>query len=521
MDNVQLNFFGNENNVDRFVYEIFKIWSRSEFALVDNELYTYSTNSPGILSIHPLNPNASYTFEMNGTTLISELETSWNTAHEIPEEWSFSHDIFQPIMTNIEGSNSWKLPSIPFPAFILNVSKNAADIETTLAGCNFVLDIALTFSGVGSLTKLSMIPSKFRLFKATIATVEIGSSLADLLMNHSDMCVGQEELCKKWKVLTFSLQLFSLTGDVLIRNSIKKYTRDYLDELYKTGNDIPTNTKNQLTLIAEESILETLKKRLQDAGISDMSIVNQLDNWNNGTLNKLYQITADPNYVGLLNEFVSDVSLLDKFRLVEETWWAKYPMAGLCKRTGSTVPTQFKKYIGDIEVTPTVGGKLNLRDAEVLDHLSSQYIGKLFDDEMAYQIKNSWISGDFTNFPPNIADYLKDLHLKNYKLVIEPQVSILDENPKPDLLFFGSKKVGSITKTDVIYLEVKYLSDVPFTNPQKAILNNLPATVIEKNSNELRDNVTNEILVLQGQSFVINEAHKLTVNKNTFQMEIQ
>ncbi len=320
------------------------------------------------------------------------------------------------------------------------------------------------------------------------------------------------------------MQLFSLTGDVLIRNSIKKYTRDYLDELYKTGNDIPTNIKDQLTLIAEESILETLKKRLQDAGISDLSIVNQLDSWNNGTLNRLYQITTDPNYVGILNEFVSDVSLLDKFRLVEETWWAKYPMAGMCKRTASTIPTQFKKYIGEIEVT-SLGQKLKLKTVS-LEETSASYIGKLFDEVVEAKVIDAWKTNNFSEFPSSVSTQLTSLKSQGYELAVEAQVTINGKNPVPDYLLIKGElnpltNVVTYDVNNVKYIDCKYLWDSPFSANQLEIVNDVSnsGSALTTAQTGIK-NVQNVQIVAPNTVVKITSVEKLTVNQQ-LQMVIQ
>ena len=80
--------------------------------------------------------------------------------------------------------------------------------------------------------------------------------------------------------------------------------------------------------------------------------------------------------------------------------------------------------------------------------------------------------------------------------------------------------MGAITKKDVVYIEIKYIEDVGYTPHQKAIVDNLPSTVIKKDFKPLYDN-NNVELVGKNTEFIINEVKKLTVDKSTLEMKIQ
>ncbi|MCH2236134.1 MAG: fibronectin type III domain-containing protein [Crocinitomicaceae bacterium] len=268
------------------------------------------------------------------------------------------------------------------------------------------------------------------------------------------------------------------------------------------------------------NLLLQTKTLLRQNGLTDVSSLNKLDNWNTNTLSKFNEIIQDPIYAGIINEFRLNSSLFDYFKLIEETWWAKYPLAGLSKRTGNTIPEKFKNYIGEIEITTTGTSKLKLK-ATNLEESTPQYIGKLFDDVVTQKVTESWTTGNFDDFPVEISEYLADLKNKGYKLVVEPHVSINSKNPKPDLLFFGSKEIAGVTISDVKYLEIKYLDDVGYTSAQKEITNNLPAVVTEKNGQVILDRIGGDEVVSPGQAFTINDVKKFTVNKSTIDLELK
>ncbi|MCD4668612.1 MAG: hypothetical protein K8R44_08545 [Sulfurimonas sp.] len=89
------------------------------------------------------------------------------------------------------------------------------------------------------------------------------------------------------------------------------------------------------------------------------------------------------------------------------------------------------------------------------------------------------------------------LYDDGYKLVItEPKLSVTSKNFEPDILFFGEERIGTTIKSDVQYLEVKYLEDVPF-NPggqrtvYNTVQNNGSANVTKANPDKIIRDVLN------------------------------
>lgn len=73
---------------------------------------------------------------------------------------------------------------------------------------------------------------------------------------------------------------------------------------------------------------------------------------------------------------------------------------------------------------------------------------------------------------------------------------------------------------DFKYLEIKYLDDVPYTDHQKGITQNIPASVSEKYGNPIYDIFGTEI-VPNGGIFTIQEVKRITVNTNSLAMELK
>ena len=87
--------------------------------------------------------------------------------------------------------------------------------------------------------------------------------------------------------------------------------------------------------------------------------------------------------------------------------------------------------------------------------LSNNSSEKWFDDAITQNIRSSWISGDFSQFPSVIQNHLTNLKSQDYKLVVEPQVTVLGKNPKTDFLLIKTDNIAGITTYDVKYLEIK------------------------------------------------------------------
>ncbi|MDO6490969.1 MULTISPECIES: hypothetical protein [unclassified Cellulophaga] len=532
-----------------------KIESLEELITGSSEIYsrTFMYNSS--------NGNISISEEAETIQAIAgNNEYAWYTVTGVKTLNQFETSPLSPIMIDF---NEGELKVIEMALYNNGFSKNSIAIIPSIF-LKFSYDkirndiieknIYLSLNGITIITGAPVIVSGASYAVRLYALAEVAGAIGDITVNSTELGTNNPNLKNATNIYNNIMAVIGVKN--LLKNGIKaipKKLPTQIKEALKKNNSIralvlkahldwQAATRNLDGLLPTEKqiilkqgqvwrkllnignssseLLIKAKNTLRAAGIIDPKILSKLDDWKPSTLTKFDDLVKNPNYTGLLDEFKLNTDLFDKFKLVEETWWSKYSMAGISKRSGSTVPTQFKKYIGDIEVSPVGGGKLKLRDAkyETLDNLSPQYIGKLFDDAVTQNVNSSWVSGDFSNFPTNISNYLSDLKSKGYRLAIEPQVSTLGKNPKPDLLLFGNKKVGSITKKNVIYLEIKYLDDVEFTNSQKAITKNLPSTVVEKNGRAIVDKISGEEIIPAGQDFIINEAKKLTVDKSTLKM---
>ncbi len=192
---------------------------------------------------------------------------------------------------------------------------------------------------------------------------------------------------------------------------------------------------------------------------NDLKVLLHSKQWDNTLLTKLDNLLND--YPGIANEFSQATDLFDKFRLVEETWWAKYPMRKLSY--SNQLPTNFSKYIDDIDV-------IHQGTSKKLGGLGGSPLGQIFDDEMEIIISQGWLSGSYTKLSDNVVSRLTALKNNNYELVVKPSVNISGRNPVPDLLFV--KKVGnSYNFDDCIYIDNKYFHDVVFTPAQNKIVN--------------------------------------------------
>ncbi|MEO9871558.1 hypothetical protein [Ekhidna sp.] len=300
--------------------------------------------------------------------------------------------------------------------------------------------------------------------------------------------------------------------------SISQYTA--LSDVQKQTWDNIIKFRDQLRRILgisnQADILSSLKNLLRSQGLPN-SILNSLDNWNASTLNKLDEVFKNSRYNGILNEFKQNQTLFEEFRKIEETWYAKFSKAAIMKRGSSNVPTNFGKYVGDIEVT-TLQLKLNLRTVS-LDRSKSQYIGKLMDEVAIDELTTAWSSGNFDRFTDGVGPVLKTYKDNGYKLVVsEPKIAVNGINSEPDILLFGSISVAGQSISDVRFIDVKFLDDVRYTAGQQEIANQVAnsgrATARTVDATQNISDVDGTIVVQAGNSFIINGAAKLASDQS-------
>lgn len=159
---------------------------------------------------------------------------------------------------------------------------------------------------------------------------------------------------------------------------------------------------------------------------------------------------------------------------------------------------------------------------------SAGTIGRAFDDEIIGRLKASFGSGDFDNFPPSIRDAFQDAYSNQYKLVTnEPRLSINGQNFDPDILFVKviDDGQGNIT-TDIKYIDVKYLDDVPFNSGGQSAVNsavssNGSATVLNSTNGDLFDEIAQASIPNTSGNLTVTTVEKLSVKVSDLDLIIE
>jgi hypothetical protein len=223
-------------------------------------------------------------------------------------------------------------------------------------------------------------------------------------------------------------------------------------------------------------------------------------------------------------EFLANNQLLHYFNGLETTWWIKYPLAGLAKRTNSPLPNSFKQMLGEIEVT-SLGQKLKLNTV-TLDEATATYIGKIFDEIVESKVVNAWKNNNFSDLPNSVASQLQTLKNQGYELAVEAKLTINGKNPVPDYLLI-KKEIDPLTNlitydlNNAKYIDCKYLWDSPFSANQAEIVNGVTNSGVANTVAPFGiKNVNGAQIAAPNAAVKIKTVQKLTVNQQ-IEMVIQ
>lgn len=97
------------------------------------------------------------------------------------------------------------------------------------------------------------------------------------------------------------------------------------------------------------------------------------------------------------------------------------------------------------------------------------------------------------------------------------KIGLNSKNSQPDILLFNNEIIGGVPVSDVVYLDAKYIDNVPYTLGQKEIKKVIEkegkATVKRVNGEPITDIEGTEV-VPENSNFDINKLEKLTINVN-------
>lgn len=276
---------GNENNFTRFLKVMFGLWKETKYA--KKEKYTYVEVGDYIGGKIVLSPETiiydgeSWWPKLSFTNVrYRENKIHLDTKSKYGKLGEWKYDIFQPVLLIFEkGKNKGKATKTEVPAIFFAGTTEKDNIEKSLDQIGLTVDVVLTFTGVGNFTKLRHLTKLQKVGRIVLGTVEITSGVADILMNYTTICEGNEEFCNSLREYNMYLQM-GLLGSGLVRAKFKaardKAKKEYLKNrdalIKKKGVDDPTikeldghfkiNTPNGLLSRLDNLELNDLKSKI-------------------------------------------------------------------------------------------------------------------------------------------------------------------------------------------------------------------------------------------------------------------
>ena len=268
-------WIGNEDNFTRLIKILAGLWKGSDFEDTSKYNYTYNTFSETKTfereSLEVLN----YT---NGTLIpkMSYKPTFTDTKIKLTSEFIsnegkvlsnfYEYDYFQPIQVRyVDNNNVLRYTNtIPAVFFAGVVSNENTRVESKRAGLTF--DLVLLATGIGELSLLSKATHLSRLQnigKVVYAGTEVLSSTVDILINYSDICDGNEDLCQTIGEYNFYLQVGLTGGEIAIskfKASRTKAKKAYQNNRLKIEKDKRDELDRHFGLIDDANGLDVAKK---------------------------------------------------------------------------------------------------------------------------------------------------------------------------------------------------------------------------------------------------------------------
>jgi hypothetical protein len=391
------------------------------------------------------------------------------------------------------------------------------------------------FIGLYSATRL-IISGSTRLAQA-LGAIELLNTVTNIIVLNENVKTQLRQtetgnnFLKAWPYISTGVSLGTLATDVLsnfasgYRANQKIFTQLTPDDAAKLeakvteAESVLSKQANSIVSFAKYSEIDNWLKPLANS-TSKSAVENIIKNWSDDLL---ISLNSKLNlYPGLKSEFLASSQLLNYFNSLETTWWTKYALGGLAKRTNPVLPAAFRQMVGEIEIT-SLGEKLLLRTVS-LEETSASYIGKLFDEAMETRMIDAWRTGNFSDLPGSVSTQLQSLKNQGYELAVEGQLTINGKNPVPDYLFIKRTNTPNGIVYDinnVKYVDCKYLWDSPFTISQKEIVKEVTTNgVALATAPQGVRNVNDVEIVLPGTVIRIRTVEKLTVDRQ-MQLVIQ
>ncbi|WP_437822903.1 hypothetical protein [Tenacibaculum mesophilum] len=227
---------GNEDNFTRFLEVLHGLWVGSKYAKKDNYSYvdigdTFDATklSPEFISYDGSSwfPKVSYS-----NTSFQKGKFTMSTETIYGKHGQLEYEYFQPVYLGFIKGNNIKLTKVEVPAIYFAGTVKKDNLEKSLDQIGLTLDVALTLSAIGNVAKLRHLTTLQKIGRITIASVEVTSGFADIMVRYSDLCQGNEAFCKTFQEYNTYLQL-GLLGSGLIRAKFSSVRNNAKEEYIK------------------------------------------------------------------------------------------------------------------------------------------------------------------------------------------------------------------------------------------------------------------------------------------------
>lgn len=91
-----------------------------------------------------------------------------------------------------------KITKTQVPAIYFAGITKKDNLEKSLDQIGLTLDVTLTLSIIGNVTKLKHLSTLQKLGRVTLVSVELTSGFADIMLRYTDLCQGNEDFCKSF-----------------------------------------------------------------------------------------------------------------------------------------------------------------------------------------------------------------------------------------------------------------------------------------------------------------------------------
>ncbi|MBI9065004.1 MAG: hypothetical protein JEZ14_23655 [Marinilabiliaceae bacterium] len=203
-------FWGKEDNFDRFLQTIQILWEESKFADPNQHNYVEYAFS-GAISPRSFLYDGSYWFpSISYTTSFRDNKIWFNSefsSEGVTKYGSLQYDFFQPVYIINSTNDGLMSLNKPIPAIYMAGVIENDNLDHTIKTIGLVTDVALTFTGIGNLSKLRHLAKLQKGVRIFIAGLELTSSGLDIVLNYTDVCPQKDEFCKSLKEYNNYIQL--------------------------------------------------------------------------------------------------------------------------------------------------------------------------------------------------------------------------------------------------------------------------------------------------------------------------